>query len=217
MTPAFSPDGKWLAFNDAGADGHALALMLFSAAQRQASDYRVIASDTDRFPAWPTFRPGSEQLVFALGISTSYDAEGTLLSDLGAPPGPSSDLHVATLDGAQSTLLFRAMGYASPEAASDDRTYLPFGEQDLHQNYNPSILPRRLGAHDWLFFDSVRNYGNRGVVRGLWCAALDVNLQAGAELSTASTPDPSHPPFFVPGQEDGSANLRPVAVRRDDF
>jgi hypothetical protein len=109
------------------------------------------------------------------------------------------------------------MGYASPEAAGDDQTYLPFGEQDLHQNYHPSILPRRVGAHDWLFFDSVRNFGNRGVVRGLWCAALDVHAEAAPNGDAAKAPDPSHPPFFVPGQEEGAANLRPVVVRRDEF
>ena len=106
------------------------------------------------------------------------------------------------------------MGYASREAAREERTYLPFAEQDLHQNYHPSILPRRAGAHDWLFFDSVRNYGHRGIVRGLWCAALDVRAESAVD--GGAEPDPSHPPFFVPGQEEGAANLRPVAARREE-
>jgi hypothetical protein len=205
-TPAFSPDGEWLAFNDTAETGHTLVRMAFSADQRLAKDYRVISRDAERFPAWPTFRPGSEQVIFALGTSSTFSADGTLLSELIGPPGPSSDLHIAALDGSQSSLLFRAMGFASEEDAVAERSYLPFGQQDLHQNYYPSVLPTRAGAHDWVFFDSIRSYGTRGVVRGLWCAALDVD---------GASDDPSHPPFFVPGQEEGAANLRPIAVRSD--
>ncbi|HVZ30837.1 MAG TPA: hypothetical protein VG963_00340 [Polyangiaceae bacterium] len=206
-TPAFSPDGKWLAFNDGSAGGHTLALMAFSGAQRQASSYRVIASDSALYPAWPTFRPGSEQVVFALGASASFGADGALLSPGLGPPGPNSDLYSAELDGSGSALLFRAMGFLSPQDADAERTYLPFAAEDLHQNYDPNILPTRAGAHDWLFFDSVRHYGNRGVVRGLWCAALDTRPTKGT--------DPSHPPFYLPGQEDGAASLRPIAARGD--
>jgi hypothetical protein len=207
-TPAFSPDGEWLAFNDTAEAGHTLVRMAFSADRRQAEDYLVISSDAEQFPAWPTFRPDSEQVIFALGASSTFSADGTLLSELIGPPGPSSDLHIAALDGSQSELLFRAMGFASEEDAMAGRSYLPFGQQDLHQNYYPSVLPTRAGAHDWVFFDSIRSYGTRGVVRGLWCAALDVGATSGD--------DPSHPPFYVPGQEEGAANLRPIAVRRDD-
>jgi hypothetical protein len=206
-TPAFSPDGEWLAFNDTAQAGHTLVRMAFSADQRQAEDYRMIISDAERFPAWPSFRPGSEQVIFALGASSTFTADGTLTSELIGPPGPSSDLHIAALDGSQSSLLFRAMGFASEEDAMAGRSYLPFSQQDLHQNYYPSVLPTRAGAHDWVFFDSIRNYGTRGMVRGLWCAALDVD---------GTADDPSHPPFYVPGQEEGAANLRPIAVRRDD-
>lgn len=209
MTPAFSPDGKWLAFNDAAEEGHALALMAFAPELRSARDYRVVAADAASFPAWPAFRPGSEQVVFALGESSSFTGDGTLLSELWGPPGPRSDLHVAELDGSRSTMLFRAMGFESEQTANAGRSYLPFGDQDLHQNYHPSMLPRRAGAHDWLFFDSVRNYGSRGIVRGVWCAALEVNTAAGV--------DPSHPPFFVPGQEEGAAHVRPIAARRDEL
>jgi hypothetical protein len=207
-TPAFSPDGAWLAFNDTAEAGHTLVRMAFSAVQRQAEDYRVVIRDAERFPAWPTFRPGSEQVIFALGASSTFTADGTLLSELIGPPGPSSDLHIAALDGSQSSLLFRAMGFASEEDALAGRSYLSFGQQDLHQNYYPSVLPNRGGAHDWVFFDSIRSYGTRGVVRGLWCAALDVGATSGD--------DPSHPPFYVPGQEEGAANLRPIAVPQDD-
>jgi hypothetical protein len=103
-------------------------------------------------------------------------------------------------------MLFRAMGFDSSRAAAEGTTYLPFGAEDLHQNYYPSVLPSGSADYDWVFFDSVRHYGNRGVVRAIWCAALDVT--ADGRLAA----DPSHPPFYVPGQEADSPNLRPIAA-----
>jgi hypothetical protein len=100
-------------------------------------------------------------------------------------------------------MLVRAMGF---ESASPEVSYLPFGAEDQHQNYYPSVLPGGSADYDWVFFDSIRHYGNQGVVRGLWCAALEVGPDG------VLTGDPSHPPFYVPGQEAGPPNLRPIAV-----
>ncbi len=204
ITPAFSPDGAWLAFNDAtDSAGHVLAAMSFAAGQRTLSAYRTLFSDDLLFPAWPSFRPDSQQVVFALGERADFSANGTLIGS-NPGPGPRSDLYLTELEGTKSTMLFRAMGFDSSSDALDDVTYLPFGAEDLHQNYYPSVLPTRTEKYDWVFFDSVRHYGNRGVVRGIWCAALDAGQLTG---------DPSHPPFYVPGQESEPPNLRPVAVK----
>ena len=49
--------------------------MAFSAELRSARDERVLVRDGDRFPAWPTFRPGSEQVVFGdFGIARDLPA-----------------------------------------------------------------------------------------------------------------------------------------------
>jgi len=208
LTPQFSPDGRWLAFNDmTDSAGHELAALSFSSQRLAFTQRRVLYSHASLFPAWPSFRPDNQQLVFALGERADFGANGTLLIAGRAAPGPASDLHLTDLTGATSTMLYRAMGFTSAEATRDEDSYLPFGAEDLHQNYYPSVLPRAAEDYDWVFFDSVRHYGDQGIKRGLWCAALDVKPGSSPDR------DPSHPAFFVPGQELGPPNLRPVAVR----
>jgi len=53
-----------------------------------------------------------------------------------------------------------------------------------------------------VFFDSYRHYGNQGLQRQLWGAAVDVS----AEGKYAA--DPSHPAFYLTGQEFGTGNHR---------
>src|SRR5205814_1576222 len=54
----------------------------------------------------------------------------------------------------------------------------------------------------WVFFDSYRHYGNLGLQRQLWGAAVDISAD-GTYLA-----DPSHPPFYLTGQELGTGNHR---------
>jgi hypothetical protein len=103
-------------------------------------------------------------------------------------------------------LLARAMGFASPEDAASGTTYLPFGSGDIHQNFDPIVSPAASGGYAWVFFDSRRNYGNVGLLRAIWCTAVDVSADG------KYTVDPSHPAFFLPGQEIGTANFRPFAT-----
>jgi hypothetical protein len=55
-------------------------------------------------------------------------------------------------------------------------------------------------------FDSIRHYGARGLRRAIWCSALD------GPGATAPPGDPSHPAFYLPGQEDTTENFRPMAA-----
>lgn len=65
-----------------------------------------------------------------------------------------------------------------------------------NRSFNPVFSPLRAGGYFWLVFVSRRDYGNRliGANRQqLWIAAVD---------DPPSAADPSHPPFYVRGQED---------------
>lgn len=87
---------------------------------------------------------------------------------------------------------------------------------DTRLNYRPSVLPVEAGGYYWVVFHSRRMYGNIAVdnpwdpmpnqscssktppTKKLWVAAIDKNWAAGA--------DPSHPAFYLPGQELGAGN-----------
>lgn len=202
MTPSFSPSGKWLAFNDAAAnEGHSLALMKFDPATRKATQYREVFQNDVQLPGWPFVLPDDAALVFALGAKLDFSGMGA------TPTGDEniyvpSDLMLTDLDTEQTVLLARAMGFADQAAADADSTYLPFGMGDLHQSFYPTVSPVGAGGYFWIFFDSVRHYGVRGRLRGLWGAAITVSPDG----SYAS--DPSHPAFFLPGQEETTANHR---------
>lgn len=70
-------------------------------------------------------------------------------------------------------------------------------------SYFPSFNPKSEGGYYWLAFYSRRDYGH--VLRGLqrpqiWVAAVDINADASAS-------DPSHPAFWLPGQNVETDNL----------
>jgi hypothetical protein len=119
---------------------------------------------------------------------------------------PVSDLYVLDVLSQQSTLLARAMGFDEPALAERDATYLPFGAVELHHNYFPTVSPVAAGGFFWVFFDSLRHYGNLGLQRQLWGAAIEIDAGAGY------TRDPSYPAFYLPGQKLGDSNHRAFAA-----
>jgi hypothetical protein len=75
------------------------------------------------------------------------------------------------------------------------------------------VNPVASGGYYWVVFTSRRIYGNLissspwgangatgGPIKKLWVAAIEINPAAGA--------DPSHPAFYLPGQELGAGNTR---------
>ena len=65
-----------------------------------------------------------------------------------------------------------------------------------NKSFNPVFAPLRAGGYFWLVFVTRRDYGNRlqGSNRQqLWITAVD---------DPPTSADPSHPPFYVRGQED---------------
>ena len=207
MMPTFSPDGTLLTFTDeAIASGGGLATMTFDSTTRTASGYKQIyqVSGSGTYPGWPFFLPDNHGVVFAVGDQADYSGGGTGLGLTGGVATPAtSDLYLVDLASDTSTLLAQAVGFASTAAAASGTTYLPFSASDeLHHNYDPTVSPVAAGGYFWIFFDSYRHYGNQGLMRQLWGSALDVSP------SGHYTTDPSHPPFFLTGQEIGTGNHR---------
>jgi hypothetical protein len=89
---------------------------------------------------------------------------------------------------------------------------------DWNLNYEPTILPQAAGGYAWVMFTTRRVYGNMATVnpfwsdprfedlsayptpKKLWVAAIDLNATPGT--------DPSHPAFYLDGQELLAGNSR---------
>jgi hypothetical protein len=90
--------------------------------------------------------------------------------------------------------------------------------QDATLNYEPTVAPIASGGYAWVVFTSRRMYGNVAQLepwtsdprdypwleevtdKKLWVAAVDLNASPGT--------DPSHPAFYLPGQELHAGNSR---------
>ena len=86
-------------------------------------------------------------------------------------------------------------------------------DDDYKMNYEPTVNPIPSGGYFWVVFTSRRAYGNiasgdpfdvgdgkRPIPKKLWVAAIDQKPTPGK--------DPSHPAFYLPGQELGAGNMR---------
>jgi hypothetical protein len=211
MMPTFSADGSLLVFNDfAVGAGKALSLMDYDAKARTASQARMLyMADGDKLPSWPFVLPDNKAVVFQLGTKTDFSGGnvGIGLDGFGLPiPGPTTgpygNLFLADIAAGGATMLAKAMGYATPADAASRTSYLPFATDELDMNYYPTVSPVAAGGYFWVFFDSERHYGNRGLFRQLWGTAVSVSQDG------TYTTDPSHPAFFLTGQEEGTGNHR---------
>jgi hypothetical protein len=124
----------------------------------------------------------------------------------GVTTGPTCDVFIVDLKSGTVTLLAQAMGFKTPQDAQSGHTYLPFGAEELHHNFFPTVSPVAAGGYFWFFFDSMRHVGNLGIQRQLWGVAIDV-LPPG-EFAGTYAEDRSHPAFYLPGQEFGTGNHR---------
>jgi hypothetical protein len=218
--PMFSVDGTKLVFNQMDASGvnggHTLAVMDFDRASNKFSNLKAVWNDPVRFPGWPFFLPDVQEnqqelnrvrgkrVVFALGDFPDF---ATQEQPQGLSPHV-SDLWWLDVDSGMAAPLARANGI-DPGGA----VMLPYGERDAHKNYIPTVSPVAAGGYFWVFFTSKRNYGNLFIgdppeinaeAKKIWVAAIDIDAAPGT--------DPSHPAFFLPGQELESGNIRAFAA-----
>jgi hypothetical protein len=116
------------------------------------------------------------------------------------------------LHGVDDLYVVRAQQGATPIelAQANGKGVLP--ADSLSLNYAPTVNPIAEGGYAWVVFTTPRDYGNRMVSpkgappqdatyanhKQLWVTAVD------AVIGTA---DPSHPAFWLPGQDPATANM----------
>ncbi len=207
MMPMFSPDGTQVVYTeapapDAGVGAHILTVMDFDFATKTFSNARQVFQDNTNFPGWPFFTPDSKSVIFALGNTNNFASEEPPLP----APAFNSQLYIVPSAGGTAHRLDSASGL---DSSGND--YLPSPNDDYNLDFYPTVNPISAGGYFWAYFTSRRSYGNlyakgSGDVgsKSIWVSAIDINAPAGT--------DPSHPAFYLPGQELGSGNIRAFAV-----
>jgi hypothetical protein len=193
--PAFSPDGKLLAFSSY-VDGYYpvefyradLDLFDFDAGTSAFTNRRTIAAGGAEAIAFPSFSPDSDWIVYQKG---DYSRAKYGTSQVGA-----DDLYLTDVAGQAGQIALAAASGAGLDA------------KNQHIAYQPTVNPIAVGGYIWVVFVSPRDYGNsmRSTSnptyenrKQLWVAAVDVNPQPGQ--------DPSHPAFWLPGQDASTINM----------
>lgn len=207
--PTFSPDGTLFALASNCDPGFGypvefrtsdLTLYSFSAS---ASPYFtnpqtvLTSAGVGDAIAFPSFSPDSKFIVYQRGdYSRAKYTDSSMTNTHG-----NDDLYIAP-----------AAANAAQIALSNLNGTSVLPTQDLHLNYAPTVNPIAVGGYFWVVFTSPRDYGNEMVAPGtaypndptyanrkqLWVAAIDANV---------GTTDPSHPAFWLPGQDFTTANM----------
>ncbi len=242
VTPAFSPDGRLVAFSFfagpgvAGVQpsaGQTLALMHFdcgaatgsvacSGTSYAFSGLTLLDSEPNRWLGWPSFLPGDQGVIYQTTLVPPSGGGG---SNLYTWSGAEAQITWANVPetgaSAQQAMLAELNGFSAagtsylptgPLHGVDSTTNQPL---DTELNYEPTVNPIPTGGYNWVVFTSRRAYGNvlagdpfanesqtgpQSFTKKLWIAAVDANPTPGK--------DPSHPAFYLPGQELLAGNMR---------
>jgi hypothetical protein len=182
---SFSIDGTKLAFWENAFNGTSglLSMLDYDELTQKFTNYQILANIPNQpVTTWPAFTPDGKAVVFQAGtIEMTAGGTGRLLA-VDAVTKQLTDLAKLNGDG-----------------------YVPAGLRDENKNYEPTIAPLASGGYFWITFTSRRTYGNQltgpeETTKRLWIAAYDLNAQPGV--------DPSHPAFYVAGQELNAGNSR---------
>jgi WD40-like Beta Propeller Repeat len=208
MMPSFSPDGTKLALVEAGGD--------LSDNVIPSPSVRIIYVDFDQATAkfdtahvhevvkasdlptgndqlgYPSFSPDGKYIAYHSGQYSTGCHAGT-----GTQPACVDE----TSDSGELWVSLTAGGTPVRLASLDDP---PLPGDHMTQR-EPTFCPVSRGGYSWVVFTSMRDWGNAHVgpvvnaKRRLWVAAVDKQL---------GTLDPSHPAFYIEGQDDATPNMR---------
>ena len=195
--PAFSPDGKMLAFSGDVSGYYPvefyradLDVMDFDQATLAFTNRRTIVPGGTAAIAFPSFSPDSQWVFYQKGdySRAKYGAAGNLTGH--------DDLYIADVAQQVGEIHLAVASGANLEPRNQQRSY------------QPTVNPISVGGYTWVVFFSPRDYGNRMVSssdatvenrKQLWVTAIDSNPQPGK--------DPSHPAFWLPGQALDTVNM----------
>jgi hypothetical protein len=206
--PSFAPDGKSLAFG-VRKDGNwvdfltsDLAIAPFDPTTQKFGAQKTLVASGGGVRTYPSFSPDSKWIAYMEGRKRAGE-ERT------ASTRPAyGDLHLINADGTGDIVL----GSANNAGVADVDKSLAF-----EPNFNPVFS----GGYFWIVFVSSRQYGNRinktydafrdtcGTPsweatpcrnKQLWVTAIDADPKPGV--------DPSHPAFWLPGQDLNDQNMR---------
>ena len=217
MMPAFSADGKMVAFTHYDKDqGHTIAVMDFDNATNAFSNLRDVATlPAGTYVGWAAITPDDQFVFFAGGTHLEYSTISDAPGAAGLPTNvsdPTSDLYIAHIPSKTQVAANQLNGKTAAGTV-----YLPFAD-DVDLNFEPTILPEAVGGYFWVVFTSRRNYGN--LVNGdpflgtagapsprkkLWVSAINIQ---NPEHPYTQALDLTHPAFYLEGQELASGNMR---------
>jgi hypothetical protein len=147
-----------------------------------SNPHQIVAANELTTTTFPTFSPDSQWIAF-------------MRANQARTRGAVAEVWLTNLDGSAVTRLDRANGKGIIEPGQDQTSY------------EPTFLPVSVGGYYWLIIGSERKYGNTLTDtapatrrKQLWVTAIDANVQPGV--------DPSHPAFWLPGQELNNSNMR---------
>jgi hypothetical protein len=208
MMPAFSPDGAHLTAVEGPADPSGqpsfitlagstgkLVELDFNEMTHTFSNPKRLAAESG-FPvaqsaiAYPTFSPDANWIAFHVG-----DKPTACENNCDAAETSTGAIYLQNTSGAAPVRL----------AALTDTPTVPAAQQN--HTFEPTFNPVERGGYFWVVVSNERDWGNR-IKAGTAPANGNKRLWVGAIDKTPGTGDPSHPPFFLEGQDENRLNMR---------